>query len=114
MRNTAAMKLLFTSSIKAAVIKFTRQAMLLIHMMLQTCWQLLIAEMPMAKDLPARAASVRAKELLHQCKKKIENKKEITESVKAGYIFRNGETLRDNVIVLVPKGEKPQIQCSVK
>lgn len=34
-------------------------------------------------------------------------------TVKAGYIFRNGETIKDNIIVLVPKGEKPVMQCTV-
>jgi hypothetical protein len=39
--------------------------------------------------------------------------KEVTKAVKAGYIFRNGETLKTNIIVLVPKGERPVIQCTV-
>ena len=43
--------------------------------------------------------------------KKTIHGKETTEAVKAGYIFRNGETLKDNIIVLVPKGERPKIQC---
>jgi hypothetical protein len=30
-----------------------------------------------------------------------------TTTTKAGYIFRNGQTLQDNIIVIVPKGEKP-------
>ena len=42
-----------------------------------------------------------------------ENRKEVTRTVKAGYIFRNGETLKTNIIVLVPKGERPVIQCTV-
>jgi hypothetical protein len=41
----------------------------------------------------------------------IENGKEINKSVKAGYMFRNNETLKNNIIVLVPKGERPQIEC---
>ncbi len=44
--------------------------------------------------------------------KQIINGKETTETVKAGYTFRNGETQKDNIIVLVPKGERPQIQCT--
>ena len=33
--------------------------------------------------------------------------------IKAGYILRNGETVRNNIIVLVPKGERPLISCTV-
>jgi hypothetical protein len=42
-----------------------------------------------------------------------ENGTEVTKAVKAGYIFRNGETLKTNIIVLVPKGERPVIQCTI-
>ena len=38
-----------------------------------------------------------------------EGGKEVTRSVKAGYIFRNSETLKTNIIVLVPMGERPRI-----
>ena len=31
--------------------------------------------------------------------------------VKAGYIFRNGETIKNNIIVLVPLNEKPVFQA---
>jgi hypothetical protein len=64
------------------------------------------------KRFTSKSGSVKAKELYINVKRK-EGNKEITESVKGGYIFRNGETFRDNVIVLVPKGERPQVQCSV-
>ena len=64
------------------------------------------------KRFTSKSGSVKAKELYINVKKK-EGDKDVTERVKAGYIFRNGETLRDNVIVIVPKGERPQIQCSV-
>ena len=36
-----------------------------------------------------------------------ESGKEVFRSAKAGYIFRNGETIKNNIIVLVPKGERP-------
>ncbi|HOZ77789.1 MAG TPA: hypothetical protein PLY34_07320 [Ferruginibacter sp.] len=67
------------------------------------------------KRLTSKSGNVRARDFYITIKKKKEGdeKKEVTESVKAGFIFRNGETLRDNVIVLVPLGEKPQIQCTV-
>ena len=64
------------------------------------------------KRFTSKSGSVRARDFYITVKKK-EASKEVTESVKAGYIFRNGETLRDNVIVLVPKGERPEIQCIV-
>ncbi len=36
-----------------------------------------------------------------------------TMNVKAGYIFRNRETVRNNIIVLVSKGDRPAIQCTL-
>jgi hypothetical protein len=66
------------------------------------------------KRLTSKSSQVKARDFYITVKRKATDKeKETTESVKAGYIFRNGETVKDNVIVLVPKGEKPQIQCSV-
>lgn len=67
------------------------------------------------KRLTNKSGNVRARDFYLTIRKKKEGdeKKEVTESVKAGFIFRNGETLRDNVIVLVPLGEKPQVQCTV-
>lgn len=65
------------------------------------------------KRLTSKSGSVKARDFYITIKRKTEDKKEVTESVKAGFIFRNGETLRDNVIVIVPLGEKPQIQCTV-
>jgi len=62
------------------------------------------------KRLTSKSSQVKAREFYVDVKLKVNNK-ETTERGKAGYIFRNGETLRDNIIVLVPKGEKPQIQC---
>ncbi len=65
------------------------------------------------KRLTSKSGSVKARDFYITVKKKTEDKKETTESIKAGFIFRNGETLRDNIIVIVPLGEKPQIQCTV-
>lgn len=66
------------------------------------------------KRLTSKSGQVKARDFYITVKRKATDKeKETTESVKAGYIFRNGETLKDNVIVLVPKGEKPQVQCAV-
>jgi len=62
------------------------------------------------KRFTSKSSSIKARDFYIIIKKKTEEK-ETTESVKAGYIFRNGEILRDNIILLVPKGEKPQIQC---
>lgn len=36
-----------------------------------------------------------------------------TTSTKAGYIFRNSETIQDKIIVIVPKGEKPVMRAIV-
>ncbi|MBL0357586.1 MAG: ABC transporter permease [Chitinophagaceae bacterium] len=73
------------------------------------------------KRLTSKSGQVKARDFYISIKRKPtekekeanEKEKEITERVKAGYIFRNGETLKDNIIVWVPKGEKPQIQCTV-
>jgi len=64
------------------------------------------------KRLTSKTGQVKARDFYLSVKKK-EGGKEITESVKAGYIFRNSETLRNNVIVLVPKGELPDIQFTI-
>ena len=42
-----------------------------------------------------------------------EGDKDVTRLAKAGYIFRNGETLKTNIIVLVPLNERPIINCSL-
>lgn len=64
------------------------------------------------KRLTSKSGTVRARDF-YVSAKVTENGKETTQSVKAGFIFRNGETLRDNIIVLVPLGERPVINCSV-
>jgi hypothetical protein len=63
------------------------------------------------KRLTAKSGTVKAREFYVNAKVQ-ENGKEVTKAVKAGYILRNGETLKTNIIVLVPKGERPVIQCT--
>jgi hypothetical protein len=64
------------------------------------------------RRLTSKSGTVKAKDFYVQATV-TENGKEVSQSVKAGYLFRNNETLKDNIIVLVPKGERPQIQCTV-
>ena len=64
------------------------------------------------KRLTAKSGSVKAHEFYLNLKMQ-ENGRDVTRSVKAGYIFRNSEILKENMIVLVPKGERPVIQCIV-
>ncbi|MGF2413637.1 lipocalin/fatty acid-binding family protein [Ferruginibacter sp.] len=64
------------------------------------------------KRLTAKSGTVKARDFYVNVKMQ-EAGKEITKAVKAGYIFRNGETLKTNIIVLVPKDERPVIQCTV-
>lgn len=64
------------------------------------------------KRFTAKSGSVKAREFYVNVKVK-DNGKEVSQSVKAGYMFRNGETIKDNIIVLVPKGERPVLQCTV-
>lgn len=62
------------------------------------------------KRFTSKSGKITARNFYVDVKHKV-NDKEVTESVKTGYIFRNGETLRSSIIVLVPKGERPQFQC---
>ena len=64
------------------------------------------------KRLTAKTGNVRARDFYVNAKV-TENGKETNQSVKAGYIFRNGETLKANIIVLVPLGERPLLNCSI-
>lgn len=64
------------------------------------------------KRFTSKGGSVKAKEFYVNVKVR-ENDKDVTRSAKAGFIFRNGETISSNIIVLVPKGERPKIQCMV-
>lgn len=58
------------------------------------------------KRLTAKSGTVKARDFYVNAKL-TEGGKEVTHSVKAGYIFRNGETLKTNIIVLVPLGQRP-------
>jgi hypothetical protein len=64
------------------------------------------------KRLTAKSGTVKARDFYVNAKV-TEAGKETTQSVKAGYIFRNGETIKTNIIVLVPLGERPVFNCSV-
>ena len=64
------------------------------------------------KRLTAKNASVDVKDFYVSAKVKIGDKDE-TKSAKVGYIFRNGETLRNNIIVILPLNEKPKLSCSI-
>ena len=62
--------------------------------------------------MTAKSGSVKARDFYVNAKL-TEAGKEITQSVKAGYIFRNGETLKTNIIVLVHLGERPVFNCNI-
>ena len=64
------------------------------------------------KRLTAKSGTVKARDFYVNAKL-TEGGKEVSQSVKAGYIFRNGETIKTNVIVLVPKGERPVVNCTL-
>lgn len=64
------------------------------------------------KRLTAKSGTVKARDFYINAKV-TENGKEVSQSVKAGYIFRNGETIKTNIIVLVPKGERPVMNCTL-
>ncbi|MBP6430305.1 MAG: hypothetical protein KA319_00885 [Ferruginibacter sp.] len=64
------------------------------------------------KRFTTKKASVDAKDFYVRTKIKIGDKEE-TKSVKVGYIFKNGETLRNNIIVIVPLNERPKITCKI-
>jgi len=64
------------------------------------------------KRLTAKSGNVKARDFYVTTKVK-EGDKEVNRTVKAGYIFRNGETLKTNIIVLVPLNERPVISCSL-
>lgn len=64
------------------------------------------------KRLTAKSGDVKARDFNVNVKVK-EGDKEVTRLVRAGYMFRNGETLKTNIIVLVPLGERPVINCSL-
>ena len=63
------------------------------------------------KRLTAKSGTVKARDFNVNVKLK-EGDKDVIRTVKAGYMFRNGETLKTNIIVLVPLNERPVINCS--
>lgn len=64
------------------------------------------------KRLTAKSGNVKAREFNVNVKVK-EGDKEVNRVARAGYMFRNGETLKTNIIVLVPLNERPVISCSL-
>lgn len=64
------------------------------------------------KRFTAKSGTVTARDFNVNVKLK-EGDKEVTRVARAGYIFRRGETLRNNIIVLVPINERPVINCSL-
>ena len=64
------------------------------------------------KRLTAKSGTVKARDFNVNVKMK-EGDKDVTRLAKAGYIFRNGETIKTNIIVLVPLSERPVINCSL-
>jgi hypothetical protein len=63
------------------------------------------------KRFTSKSALIYARDFYTPVKRKDQEKDKI-ESIQIGYIFRNGETLQDNIIVLVPKGERPVISVT--
>ena len=63
------------------------------------------------KRLTAKSGTVKARDFNVNVKVK-EGDKEVTRLAKAGYMFRNGETLKTNIIVLLPLNERPVINFS--
>jgi len=63
------------------------------------------------KRLTAKTGTVNAREFNVNVKVK-EGDKEVNKYVKAGYIFRNGETVKANIIVLVPLNQRPVMNFS--
>ena len=64
------------------------------------------------KRFTAKSGTLKAKDFNINAKLK-EGDKEVNRYIKAGYIFRNGETLKTNIIVLVPLNERPILNCSL-
>jgi hypothetical protein len=63
------------------------------------------------KRFTSKSGAIKAKDFYIAVKRTI-NKKDTVENIKAGYIFRNGEMFATNIIILVPKGERPVIKCT--
>jgi hypothetical protein len=64
------------------------------------------------KRLTAKTGNVKARDFNVNVKVK-EGDKEVNRVARAGFMFRNGETLKANIIVLVPLNERPVISCTL-
>ena len=64
------------------------------------------------KRFTSKSSTLKARDFYVSAKHTADGK-EITEQVKAGYIFRSGETINSNIIVLVPKGDRPLLQAII-
>jgi len=64
------------------------------------------------KRLTAKSGTLKVRDFNVNVKVK-DGDKEVTRLAKAGYMFRSGETLRTNIIVLVPLNERPVVSCSL-
>ena len=65
------------------------------------------------KRFTSKSATVKARDFYVNATMPDKDGKDVNKSVKAGYIFRNGETVKTSIIVLVPKGDRPVINCTL-
>ncbi len=69
------------------------------------------------KRLTSKSGSVRANQFFVPTRVTEKNAegKDVTRTVNvhAGYILRQGESITDNFIVILPQGERPRMQCRV-
>jgi hypothetical protein len=69
------------------------------------------------KRLTSKSATVRARQFFVPTRitEKNSEGKDVTRTVNvnAGYILRNGESITENIIVIVPLDERPRMQCRV-
>lgn len=67
------------------------------------------------KRLTSKSGTVRARPFYVPYRQNVKNPdgKTVTTTtqVQGGYLFRNGESVNDNFIVIVPKGERPVFKC---
>ena len=63
------------------------------------------------KRLTSKSSQIKARDFFVNARM-TENGKDVTRSVKAGYIFRNGESVKNSIIVLVPLGERPMMNVN--
>ena len=101
-KNTAGSRSRFMRLIKAVAVRYLTAAP---SSLLRCCCQhhcFLQLHQCKRQTFHQKAGSVKAKEFYVNVKVR-ENDKDVTRSAKAGFIFRNGETISSNIIVLVPK-----------